>query len=60
MRPEHNVFRYEKCILHISRWMLLGQIQCGKVVPVILNFWTIRQSKSDSTEDIYDFIQYER
>ena len=52
-----NIFINIERILHIPSWMILRQVQCLKVIILLLDFWAYFHSKAHLHKDIFDFHQ---
>ena len=49
----------KKRVLHIARRVIFGQVECGKVVPIVLNFWAFGNVEANAQKDIDDLIFYD-
>ena len=60
MCPKENIriLLNEKSILHISCRVIFWEIQSCKVMPIVFNFRTVCNGKTNGFEDVNDFIFY--
>src|SRR5579862_8436935 len=54
-----RILRNIKCILHVTGRMIFGQVQGSKVVPVIFNFGSFCNGKTESSENVHDLVSDE-
>src|SRR5258705_11809633 len=61
MRPQEpvRIFMNIKCVLHVPRRMILGQVEGCEIMPVVFNLRAFRNGKSESSEDLYDSILHD-
>src|SRR5262245_24803944 len=60
MSAEQHVVGDKKGVLHIPRWMILGNIQRFEIVVVILDIWPAGDLESHTPKDIDDLIHHKR
>lgn len=46
--PEHlsGLILDPKCVLHVARWVVFGNIQCGEVMPIVFELGAVRNTES--------------
>src|SRR5450432_3196665 len=53
-----RIFIDIKCVLHIPRRMILAQVECGEIMPVVFYFGSFCDGKSKSSEDLYNAVSH--
>src|SRR5262245_4745112 len=60
MGAEQHTAGHKKSVLHIPRWMILGNIEGLKVVVVVFDVRTTGDLESHTPKDIDDLIHHQR
>src|SRR5436305_5801966 len=45
-----------KCILHVPRRMIFGQIKCCEIMPVVFDLRTLCYGKAEPSKDLYNAV----
>ena len=48
-----------KCVLHVPRRMIFGQVERCEIVPVIFNLRTLCYGKSESSKDLHNAVSHD-
>src|SRR5579863_476641 len=54
-----RVFMNIKCILHVPRRMILGQVECCEIMPVVFNLRSFRNRESEPPKDLHNAVSHD-
>ncbi len=53
-----RIFMNIKCVLHVPRRMIFGQVKCCEIMPVVFDLRTFGNRKSEPSEYLNDAVSY--